>query len=302
MFFGSKFLTGTNNELSMRFKTSAQLENAKLMIEMFNYFSNIAVTRYDWKNLPDGVDERLLNFGLYMYGNVAFFEHENLGLTALPCNRGNTFNILYEPLSVTAFGYAYSTELNIADKEFGFVRSSPTAEPLAYSVFEYVKRMCDILRSIDVISQRMKRPYIIMCDEKQRLTIDNLFKKIKDNEELILGLKDYPIDKQNIEIAPTPSPTNLDKLWDSYNQYSNLLLTRLGLNSVDRSKRERLIVDEANANNMIIQMENEVNLKQLTIDIDKVNKIFGTNISVEVKELSSFNIKPWFDNEVSDSE
>ena len=66
--FGMELLTSTycpNNPLGdMYVKTEAQMENSKLFMEMYNRYSNIAVTRYDWKNLPIGVNERLLNMSL----------------------------------------------------------------------------------------------------------------------------------------------------------------------------------------------------------------------------------------------
>lgn len=286
----SSLVNSCTSELSMRYKkTQAQQENVNLFSEMYNYYSNIAITRYDWKNLPRGVSERLLNIGLYTYGSVAFFEHDTLGLTALPCS-ANQYNILYEPTEVTVFGYGYSRQLQDLST-FGFIRSSPSGVPLAISVYDYVKRMCDILRSIDVIAQRMKRPYVFICDEKQRLTYQNLFKNIKDNEEIILGLKDFPLDKAHIDIAPLPSTQGLDKLWESYQRYEGLLSARLGINNIDNSKRERLLQDEVNANNMNIEMSNEVNIKQLTLDIQQVNKKFNTDIKVEVKELADFGYK-----------
>lgn len=293
---------GGNSELTMRYKkTQAQSENTRLFAEMYNYWSNIAITRYDWENLPSGVSERLLNIGLYMYGTVAFFEHENLGLTALPC-MASQYNILYEPTTVTVVGYSYD-HLITDPKDFGYVRSSPTGIPLAISVFDYVKRMCDILRSIDVIAQRMKRPFVVMCEEKQRLTFQNLFKQIKDNEELIIGLKDYPLDKQHVDIAPLPAVQGLDKLWESYSRYETILSSRLGINTIGQSKRERMVVDEVNANNMTIEMNNEVNVKELTLGIDRVNKKFGTNIKVTVKEMQDFGYKNGYEyneEEVSD--
>lgn len=288
--FGSNLLGQQNSELSMRYKKSqAQQENVNLFTEMYNHYSNLAVTRFDWKGLPAGVNERILNLGLYMYGSVAFFEHETLGITALPCT-ANNYNILYEPTNVTVYGYGYSRQLNSID-QFGYLRVSPSGFPLAITVFDYVARMCDILRSIDVIAQRMKRPFIIACDEKQRLTFQNLFKNIKDNEELILGLKDYPLEKQNIDVSPLPNMSGLDKLWESYSRYEEILCARLGINTVNDNKRERMIVDEANANNMAVEMNNEVNIKQLTIDLDAVNKLFNLSISVEVKELADFGYK-----------
>lgn len=287
----------SNSQLGMIMKTEAQRENQTLFWEMFNRWSNLAVTRYDWKNLPDGVDERLLNIGLYLQGTCAFFEDPMVGLTALPCNYGNRFNFLYQPTSVTVYGYGTSKTLN-DPKEFGFVRSTPTGLPLALTIYEYTRRMTDILRTIDVINQRMKRPYLIRCEEKERLTIQNLFKKIKDNEELILGQKNFPLEERSFDIAPLPYVGNTDILWESYKAYERLLYTAIGVQTLPENKRERMIVDEVNSNNMVIELANETNLKEISLCVEVVNEKFRTNIEVSIKELKSFDPEEGFTYDV----
>ena len=181
--FGMELLTSTycpNNPLGdMYVKTEAQMENSKLFMEMYNRYSNIAVTRYDWKNLPIGVNERLLNMSLYLVGKACFFEHEDYGLIALPCSNGSEYNLFYEPTRINAFSFGFTRILSFG--EFELVRNNPTGTPTALTVYTYIKRMMDVLRSIDVVCARMKRPYLILCEEKQKLTFINLLKRIKDN-------------------------------------------------------------------------------------------------------------------------
>lgn len=289
MFFGQNFLGMLpNSELGMRYKTDAQRENQKLFMELYNRWSNLAVTRFDWQGLPAGVDERVLNMGLYLQGTCAFFDHPQMGVTALPCTMGNSFNFLWQPTSVEVMGYGYSK--HIADPaEFGFVRASPSSAPLAITVYEYTKRMADTLRAIDVVNQRMKRPYVFQADEKNRMTILNLFKNIKDNEEIVIGLKDYPLDKMHVEISPLPYAGNTDQLWTSYHEYERILYTAMGVKTVPVEKKERLVSDEANSSNMVIELANEVNLKELTLCIEDVNRKFNLSISVSLKELSNFD-------------
>lgn len=267
-------------------KTAAQEENMKLLANEFNYWSNIAVSRLKWVGLPETVDERLLNMGLYLFGHVAFFRHEALGLIALPCDEGHRFNLLYQPIEVTAQGYDRTFQLsnvNTDDHVFEFVRYTPTGFPQAVSVMTLVFRMADVLRAIDVIIQRMKRPYFIVCEEKERITIQNAIKQIKDNEDLILGLKDYGLGDRAIQIAPTPQVTDFESLWETYKRYETRLYTLLGIDNKGYEKKERLVVDEVNANNMVIQMSDEIILKELKRCLERVNKTFGTNISVEIE-------------------
>ena len=294
-FYGYPFW-GTNSELSMivNKKSAAQQENMNLLLNEFNYWSNIAVSRIKWVNLPETVDERLLNIGLYCAGQCAFFEHETLGLIALPCNSGNRFNILYQPIEVTASGYSATFNLsNVSDEErhqFELVRFTPSGIPQALGVMSLVSRMVDILRAIDVITQRLKRPYVVVCEEKERTTIDNAFKKVKDNEELILAVKDYGLSDRSIQLMPTSQATVHDYsyLWESYKRYETKLYTMLGIDNKGYDKKERVLVDEVNANTMIIKMADDVNLKELRLGLDRVNETFHTAIYVEIENKEMY--------------
>lgn len=289
-FFGTSQLSMIVNK-----RSEAQNENMFLLANEFNYWSNLAVSRLKWTGLPDTVDERLLNMGLYFYGHVAFFEHGTLGLIALPCNDGDRFNLFGQPIQVTASGYDNSFTLSNVNTETGhqfeFVRYTPSGMPQAVGVMCLVARMVDLMRSVDVLAQRMKRPYIITCEEKERVTILNILKKIKDNEDLVLGLKDYGLGNKSINIAPTPAVTDFACLWDSYKQYETRLYTILGIDNKGYEKKERLLVDEVNANNMVIQMADTVNLKELRLGLARVNKTFGTQISVEIENKTMYNIE-----------
>lgn len=218
---------------------------------------------------------------LYLVGKACFFEHEDYGLIALPCSNGSEYNLFYEPTRINAFSFGFTRTLSFG--EFELVRNNPTGTPTALTVYTYIKRMMDVLRSIDVVCARMKRPYLILCEEKQKLTFINLLKRIKDNEDIVLAFKNYGIDKSNFEVAPLPSIGNIDQLWKTYRTYEDILYSAIGLDSKGDDKKERLLVDEVNANNMVTEMANEVNLKQLRLDIEKVNRRYGTNIEVDIK-------------------
>lgn len=300
MYFGDSLLQKMPNTASKDFlpnmlcgiyKTEAQRENAELHQEMYNRFSNIAITRYNWTGLPNSVNERFLNTTLYLYGSAAFFRDENLGFIALPCTIAGNYNIYYEPLTVNAFSFNYNKMLsNTENNEFVYIRNNPSATPTAVSVFTFTRRMCDILRSIDVVSRKMKQPYMIQCDESERLTVENLIKKIQDNETMIVGSKSFGLKNKAFEVTPLPTPASLEALWYTYRQLETILYTIMGINSTGQEKKERLLVDEVNANNMVTDMSIEVNIKELQIACEKINKTFGLNVWVEATTVMDYNV------------
>lgn len=288
MIFGAELLGLNPCSLSGKIESEAQRENAILFEELFNRFSNIAVSRLNWTGLPESVNERFLNQTLYLFGRCAFFDDPEFGYLTLPCTMAGGFNMYYNPVSVNAYSFNYNKMLSPG--EFVYIRANPSAVPLAFSVFEYTRRMSDVLRSIDVLTKKMKHPYWIMCDEKERLTYQNIIKKIVDNEVMVLGSKGFDIrgGMEQIKVIDTASKAELQTLWDSYKQLESILYTALGIESVPHEKRERLLVDEVNSNNMVTEMNVEVMVKELKEACRQINKKYGLNIDVEAKRLYEY--------------
>lgn len=288
MFYGQGLVNLHGCALGGRMKraSEAQWENLTLFEELFNRFSNIAVTRLDWTGLPKSTNERFLNQTLYLFGNAVFFNDPKFGYLTLPCTVAGEYNMYYDPVRVNAYSFNYNKMLD--DGEFVYIRNNPTATPTAISVFEYTRRMSDVLRTIDVRCKRMKHPFILMCEEKERLTYLNLMKKITDNEVLILGSKDFGLSKSNVELIPTNVDTDLMKLWEVFHSYETLLYTALGIDCVGQEKRERLLVDEVNSNNMVTQMSIETNIKELEAACEKINDKWGLDISVRAKGIEEY--------------
>lgn len=266
--------------------TKARTQNFITLAELFNRFSNIAITRIDWHGLPDSIDERFLNMSLYAFGTAAFFEDENLGFMALPCTVDGGFNVYYNPNRVRAFSFNYNKTLEKDD--FVYIRNTPTKTPTSWPVWEYTRRMADILRTIDVLNKKLKQPHIFLCDEKKRETYRRLFEQVDDNQYFIIGSKDFGIDKSKLDILRTDVNPYFQDLWYSYKQMESILYTCLGIESNNTPKNERLIVDEVNANNMVTEYSVYTTLKCLETACEQINKKWGLDVSVSMKKVSEY--------------
>jgi hypothetical protein len=61
-------------------------------------------------------------------------------------------------------------------------------------------------------------------------------------------------------------------------------MTFMGINNANMDKRERLVDDEVRANNEQVEMSYQIMLKAREMACEKINKLFGTNISVELRK------------------
>jgi hypothetical protein len=98
----------------------------------------------------------------------------------------------------------------------------------------------------------------------------------------IYGDKD--LDTSGIDTLKTDAPVVFDKLQHQKHTLWNECMTFLGINNANMDKRERLVDDEVQANNEQIELSAAVMLKSRELAAERINALFGTNISVELRK------------------
>lgn len=94
---------------------------------------------------------------------------------------------------------------------------------------------------------------MILTDEKQRLTMENLYSQYDGNRPVIFGDKNN-LDFDKIKAIRTEAPFVADKIMEYKKEIWNEALTFLGINNIMVDKKERLITDEASQNNELINL------------------------------------------------
>lgn len=151
----------------------------------------------------------------------------------------------------------------------------------------FALRLYEAERSCDVNIKAQKTPIMILIDEKQRLTMQQLYNQYNGNQPFIFG------DKQNLgddklKAISTEAPFVADKLQEYKKEIWNEALTFLGVNNIMVDKKERLITDEANSNNELINLNLQSYLAPRQKACKQFNEKFGftgtaNEISVRVR-------------------
>ena len=94
----------------------AAIQNIRTYDYYFMRLSNIAVSIFEWKNLPETVDPRYLELALMSDGRAVFFKDEVMGYLALRCMIGGRWNVYDIPTERTAYAVnGYQNRLNPED-------------------------------------------------------------------------------------------------------------------------------------------------------------------------------------------
>lgn len=261
--------------------------NESLSMNMFTWrqyydrLTELAISMFKWKNLPESIDPRFMELMLFGDGMVVFFEDEELGYLCLQTMISGNLNVYRIPEDRTAFATnGYQRRLDSSNSVIIFNNYLHTNSVLDVEMFS--KRLYNLDRAIDVNANAQKTPILIQCDESQRLTMKNMYMQYDGNQPFIFGTKNF--DPNGLKVLQTGAPYVCDKLYELKSQIWNEALTYLGISNVNTQKKERMITDEVQRNlgGTIASRYSRLNSRKEACK--KINAMFGLNIDVEYRQ------------------
>lgn len=278
-FFGN-ILPAFNPPKKLR---AAQLNNQQYA-EIFNRITNISLVRFKWTGLPETCRPEILEQTLFFYGCALFMNDPELGFIHTPVNLPGPFNVYNESIERHAFSFNYNKTFTIDDSVL--IKANQTMFPDYLTVWNYTPKIANCLRAIDVHTETLKRPFLIVCPDKTVTSVGNILKKIADNEIAIVGEKIG--ENGEIKILPLGSQSNLQDMWANVKNYLNQVYSSLGVKNSYTEKRERMITSEAEGEGNAIRHSLESELESRKRACEEINSMFGLNVSVEANEIETF--------------
>ena len=255
--------------------------NAAGFRQYYDRLTELSVSMFDWKNLPDTVDARFMELALFRDGMCIFFQDEVMGYLSLRTMIGGNLDVYQIPTQRMAYASnGYNRELDQTNSVIIFNNMLHTN---SMGVVEtYARRLYDLDRTIDVNAKAQKTPILIQCDETQRLTMKNLYMKYEGNEPYIFG--DKNLNPNDLRVLKTDAPFVADKIYMLKTQIWNEVLTYLGISNINVQKKERMISDEVMRNQGGTIASRYSRLEARRLACEQINRMFGLDIDVDYRE------------------
>ena len=263
-----------------KFWQSARRNNATYL-QYYMHLAELAMSMFEWKNLPDTVDARFLELTLFEDGQIVFFKDEELGYLCLQCAVNGGFNVYRIPTNRRAYavnGY----QKNLTENDSVIIYNNFLHTNSMLDVRNFAERLYNIDRAIDVNINAQKTPILIKCDEQQRLTMLNTYQQYDGNQPVIFG--DKALNTNAFQVLNTGAPLVADKLYVLKTQLWNECLTYLGISNINVQKKERLITDEVTRNQGGTIASRYARLESRRKACDQINRMFGLNVSCDYRE------------------
>lgn len=249
--------------------------------QYYNRLTELSISMFEWKNLPNTIDSRFLELALFQDGQAVFFKDEVMGYLALQNAVNGGFDVYRVPKGRRAYAVnGYNKILNEKDSVIIYNNFLRTNSMLDVKMF--AKRLWNLDRAIDVNANAQKTPILIQCNENERLTLENLYKDYDGNVPVIFGAKELNV--KDVKCVQTGAPFVADKLYNLRTQIWNEALTYLGISNVNIQKKERLITDEVTRNNGGTIASRYSRLEARRQACKKINEMFGLDIWCDYRE------------------
>lgn len=290
---------GSGSCIDFIFRTPKKLEFAPLYRYYFDFILRLLYRVIVFEGVPETVSETFLKMVLYTQGKACFLRgdivDEDEQLLALNCTRADTPDVYYIPHKVLVTNPRLKKSYNITpgeDCEILYL-----SEPDKYALgefggglYELIKRTATMLADNDIsinIAQKNTRLVNLVSGDTQN-TVDSIRAVIAAmyNGDPTIVVKSSLIDKlQGIPLIQSTSQQNLVQLIEVQQYIISHFYEQIGICTHDQMKRERLITAEINDNLDLAFLNIDDILVTLQEGLDRVNAMFGTNITCRINEI-----------------
>ena len=244
----------------------------------------IATSLFTWKNLDDHAGygaSRFLEQSLYDFGRACFIQDNELGYMALRVNPSDKLNIYELPVRVTAWSIGYTKDFDFDDVVY--IMNNELQLPTSNTLRLMAYRLYETERTIDTNLNAQKTPVLIEGDTKTILTLKNIYMQYSGNIPFIFGNKQYDISNR-LNVLKTDAPYLIDKLELHKHEIWNEAMTYLGIDNANTDKKERLITDEVESNNELINYYLNCFYKTRKKACDEINDRYNLDIEIELNK------------------
>lgn len=260
-----------NSNMSIAQQENMLVENI-YMLQLMTY----ALSRYKWLNLPESFDERFMEICLNYKGSFVAYKDKYDKLVVSDYTTNGKLNRYYYPTSIYAYNVA-GKNVKLDSNEYVLCFNNYLMFPTVTPMRRFSRIIGDISRTLEVIINAEKVPFVFYGKRKIMLTFKKLFNRVKRNEPAIF-LDSNIVDPDSIKTLDLKHQFNGVSIFELKRSYLNEALTFIGVDNSAISKRERVNSVESELSNGINEVSREAGLRSRKEFCKKFNEMFGTNI------------------------
>lgn len=238
---------------------------------------------FTWENLPDTIPARMLELYLQTNGNVCFYKHEG-DLYVFTGGLGGEPDVYYMPTIYTIANPALNLTVNaVINRDCIVMPSDSLYMGMLPMYHRYATGMTENELSMKIAMVNSRLSAVISAqDDRTKASAEKYLKDLEEGKQGIIGETAF-LDGVRVQPYGNTGNTNiLTNLIENEQYLKASWYNEIGLNANYNMKRESLNSAESQLNNDALLPLVDDMLACRQKGIEKVNSMFGTNISVRL--------------------
>ena len=265
--------------------STVHCKNTYLQRYFRKYLLQKAISVFKWK-LPKEWDEDYFKYILYGIGYIAVLETRSFGVI---CQGGalGGYNLYYKPsyimITNPLLKETITANINI---DCAIIKLQPDYSSIMDIVGYYADQLALAAEALGLNMVNVKSGVVFGAKDKtQAQSFKKMFDKMQDGDPAVF------IDKQLLDDAGKPNwypfVQNMkeqyiaDSILSDMRKIEAMFDTDIGIPNANTDKKERLVTDEINANNVETATRCELWLDSIRKGIDRANAMFNLSLSVD---------------------
>ena len=255
---------------------------------VFNYL-NKTNSMFKYHNLPDTIPADMLESFLQRNGYVCIAKHEN-ALYAFVGGLGGELDAYYRPTICTVANPALNLSKDfVIDKDCIIMKNDTNLQGLLPIILRYSSMLVENDISMVLATYNTRIQKIVSASDDSTITSAKEYLS-----QIISGKQGIIADNaflKSLDVKDSSRDNNIIEELIKQNQYfKSSMLNEIGLQANTNLKKERLVSAEIKSNSESLYPIVDDMLKCRKNALEKVNKMFDTNIEVEFN--SSWDLRP----------
>lgn len=273
---------------SMRSPSTVHCRNTALVEFFTRYLFQKVISVFEFNGLPEYWADNYFKYVLFGEGVIAVFDSGKYDVICQNCGLSG-YNVFYQPTTVVVANPLLPglKEMTIGEN-CEIIKLQPNYSGVMDLVTTYADLMALAMETTGANLLNSKLSYVFFADNKSSAeSFKKLYDKLASGEPMAVidknllnedGSPAWQMFTQNVGANYVTSEllADMKTIEDQFN-------TIVGIPNANTQKRERMITDEVNANNVDTQSRINLWLETMQKDIDKVNKMFNLPISVKYR-------------------
>ena len=268
--------------------STVHCRNTALVNYHARYLFKKILSLYEFEGLPETWAENYFKYILFGYGYISIFDTDRYGIICQECGLTG-FNVFYQPTQCIVANPLLPDvrQLDIGS-QCELIKIQPDYNGVIDIVTTYADLLSLALETAGINLLNSKTSFVFFAEDKAMAeTFKKMYDRLASGEPMAVvskTLKDETGEpKWDMWSQNVGQNYITDRLLNDYQSIRNQFNSLVGIPNANTQKRERLITAEVESNDIDTKALAVIWLDSMKQGIEKVNALYGLNISVKYR-------------------